>query len=59
MKDGLVLFYMKDDTLYPVMMSQEQVDTFEMIQMLLPQPIKVAWDQPQGKADNLLKGHKK
>lgn len=56
MKDGLVLFYMKDDILYPVMMTKEQVDTFEMIQMLLPQPIRVAFDKPQGKAENLLKG---
>lgn len=53
MKDGLVLFYMKDDTLYPVIFTQEQVDTFEIIQGLIPQPIRVVWDKPQGKVENL------
>ena len=55
MKDGLALFYIKDNTLYPVMMTQEQLDVFEMIQTLLPQPIRVAYDKPQGKAINLIK----
>ena len=59
MKDGLVLFYIKDDELFPVMLTQEQVDVFDMIQSLLPQPIRVAYDKPQGKVENLLKGHKK
>jgi hypothetical protein len=54
MKDGLVLFYIKNDTLYPVMLTQEQVDTFEIIQGLIPQPIRVVWDKPQGKIENII-----
>lgn len=52
MKDGLVLFYMKNGTLYPVLMSKEQLKVFEIVQKLLPQPIQVL-DKPQGKVENI------
>ena len=54
MKDGLVLMYVKDNTIYPVALTQEQLDTFEMIQQLLPQPIRVINNKPLGKAINLV-----
>jgi hypothetical protein len=55
MKDGLVLMYVKDNTIYPVALTQEQLYTFEMIQQLLPQPLRVISDKPLGKAVNLVK----
>ncbi len=54
MKDGLVLMYVKDNTLYPVVLTQEQVDIFEIIQQTLPQPIRVISNEPIGKAVNLI-----
>ncbi|HEY8805699.1 MAG TPA: hypothetical protein VIM42_11460 [Clostridium sp.] len=54
MKDGLALFYIKDDTLYPVAMTKEQVDVFEMLQGLIPGKLRVCSDKPQGSAINLI-----
>lgn len=54
MKDRLVLMYVKDNTLYPVVLTQEQVDIFEIIQQTLPQPIRVISNEPIGKAVNLI-----
>jgi len=56
MKDGLVLFYVKNDTLYPVIMSKEQQEFWEIMQNIIPQPIQVL-DKPQGKIE-LLGGKK-
>jgi len=53
-KDGLALFYIKDDTLYPVAMTKEQVDVFEMLQGLIPGKLRVCSDKPQGSAINLI-----
>lgn len=55
MKDGVVLMYVKDNTIYPVGMTQEQLD---MLQLMVKgifgeQPLKVI-DKPQGEAVNLM-----
>jgi hypothetical protein len=53
MKDGIVVFYNKDGTLYPVALTQEQVDRLPMLQMILGK-ITIVGDQPQGKAVDIL-----
>jgi len=55
MKDGLVLMYIKENILYPVALTQEQLDTFEFIQQVLPQPIKIMSNKPIGTVINLMK----
>lgn len=57
-KDGLVLMYVKDNIIYPVALTQEQVNVFEVIQQVLPQPIKVMTNMPIGEAINLAKENK-
>lgn len=54
MEDGLVLFYIKDEILYPVVLTKEQKEVFEMFQHLVPQPIRVMFKHPQGEVVNLL-----
>lgn len=51
MKDGLVLFYCKDDVIYPIALSEEQQVTLEFMGHLFA-PIKVI-NIPQGPAVNL------
>ncbi|MEC0241688.1 hypothetical protein P4H66_17890 [Paenibacillus dokdonensis] len=53
MKNQPVLFYCKDGTLYPVALTQEQQQMFEMTVSLIS-PLKVISDKPQGQAVNLL-----
>ncbi|GIP25531.1 hypothetical protein J23TS9_06610 [Paenibacillus sp. J23TS9] len=53
MKDQPVLFYCKDGTLYPVALTAEQQQMFEMTVSLLS-PLKVISGKPQGQAINLL-----
>lgn len=53
LKDGLILMYVKDNIVYPVALSGEQADEFDMLQLLIPQPIKIAFEHPQGKAIDL------
>jgi hypothetical protein len=55
MKDGLVLMYVEDNTLYPVALTQDQLSTFEFIQQALPQPIRVIGDRPIGTVVDLVK----
>ncbi|MED1953958.1 hypothetical protein [Brevibacillus centrosporus] len=54
-KDGLVLFYVKDGTVYPVALSEDQKQTFDMLMNIMPQPIR-AVNTPIGKAINLKGG---
>lgn len=54
MKDGIVIFYCKDDVIYPVSLSVEQQQTLEIIEHLLS-PIRYV-DKPQGPAINLAGG---
>jgi len=54
-KDGLYLIYVKDDTIYPVALSEEQQKTFDIIQQVLPQPIKVIGNMPMGTATTMSK----
>lgn len=55
-KDGLVLMYVKDGVMYPVALSKEQDEAFEILQQALPGPIKVVVDLPIGKVYGLVKG---
>jgi len=59
MKDGLVLFYVKDDEIYPVALTKEQDEVFEMIRGLIPGALRVCSDKPQGNAINLLESRNK
>jgi len=58
MKNGLVLMYVRDNILYPVALTQEQLDVFEVVQSMMPQPIRVISDKPLGEVVNLVKGGK-
>ena len=53
MKDGLVLFYVKDGVLLPVALTEEQQTTFDMLMNIMPGTIRVV-DLPQGNAINLM-----
>lgn len=54
MKDGVVLFYCKDNTIYPVAFTEEQNELLQMTSSLFS-PLKVIIDKPQGPAMNLVK----
>lgn len=54
MKDGLALMYIKDNIVYPVALTKKQLEVFEIIQQMLPQPIKVIENYPMGEVYNLL-----
>lgn len=56
MKDQLVLMYIKDGIGYPVALNKEQLETFQFLINLIPQPINYIKDYPCGKATNLCKG---
>ena len=57
-KDGLYLLYVKEETMYPVALSQEEWDTLQFLGGAISNPITVI-DQPIGQAVNLLdKGEK-
>lgn len=54
MKDGFVIFYSKNDTIYPVATSDEELD---LLQLMIPmvfqgEKIKVI-DIPQGTIENI------
>lgn len=53
MKDGVVLFYCKEDTLYPVALNESE---YNMLQMMVKafEPLKII-DKPQGKTVDLSK----
>jgi hypothetical protein len=53
MKDGVVLMYMKDGILYPVALTEDQNFTLQFTARLF-NPLKVVFDEPQGKAVNLV-----
>lgn len=54
MKDGMVIFYCKDDVIYPVALSVEQQQTLEIMEHLMS-PLKIV-NKPQGPAINLAGG---
>ena len=54
MKDGLVLFYLEKGILYPVGLTKEQQQAWELLQKAIPGTIHVAKNLPQGQAANLL-----
>ena len=56
MKDGMILFYVKDNEVLPVTMSGEQ---HQMLQTMLPvifgnEPIQVIKNRSQGTVKNLI-----
>ena len=53
MKDGLVLFYVKDGIILPVALTQEQGDVFDMLMNIMPGTVRVI-NKPQGTAINLM-----
>lgn len=52
--DGVILSYVKDGVVYPVAMTESE---YGMLQRLVKvfEPLRVASDQPQGKAVNISK----
>lgn len=54
MKDQAVLMYVKDGTLYPVALSEEQQYMLQLTVKLFS-PLTIVQDQPQGSAVNLMK----
>lgn len=54
-ENGLYLFYVKDENIYPVGLSQEQWDMLQFVgNAVAGDPIKVL-DKPLGKAESLFK----
>lgn len=55
MTDGLALFYIKDDTVYPVILSTEQNETLQFLANVITggKPLKVL-DKPMGGAYDLV-----
>lgn len=52
--DGLVLFYAKDGTLYPIGLSEEQAQAIDLtIGLGLNVPLHVMFDKPMGELDTL------
>ena len=52
-KDGLYLIYVKEETMYPVALSQKEWDTLQFLGSVISNPMTVI-DQPIGQAVNLL-----
>jgi hypothetical protein len=52
MKDGLILMYVRDNEIYPVAMTEEQMNLLQYIGHMF-EPIKVI-NQSQGKPVNLI-----
>lgn len=56
MEDGIVIFYSKNDVLYPVALTEEQSEAFQLLQSIIFQnKLRVIFDKPQGTIKNLLK----
>ena len=55
-ENGFVLFYVKDGTLYPVSLTEEQKTMFDLCMSAISrvESIRVIEDRPQGKVANLL-----
>lgn len=55
MEDGLILFYVKDGTVYPVILSEEQNETLQFLANIITggKPLKVL-DKPMGVAYDLV-----
>lgn len=55
MKDGLILMYIKGETVYPVAMNQEQYDMLQiMVPPIFPNNTIKLINEPQGKAINYM-----
>lgn len=56
MKDGMILFYVKDNEVLPVAMSNEQLESLQMMLMVIfgDEPIKVIKNKSQGTVENLM-----
>lgn len=53
--DGLALVYVKDGTIYPVGLTQDQLDAIDlMIGVAMQNKLSVFTDKPMGKATSVL-----
>ncbi|MGG0793759.1 hypothetical protein ABE137_07105 [Brevibacillus laterosporus] len=52
-KDGLVLLYVKNETIYPIALTKEQYEAFEVMQFLMSDALHVI-DKPIAKVKNLM-----
>ncbi|MGG0754946.1 hypothetical protein [Brevibacillus laterosporus] len=52
-KDGLVLLYVKNETIYPIALTKEQYEAFEVMQFLMSGALHVI-DKPMAKVNNLM-----
>lgn len=52
-KDGIALMYIKDGTLYPIAITEEQYTMLTIMVSSICQPLNVLINEPQGKAVNL------
>lgn len=58
MKDGFVVFYVKDEIGYPVAMNEEQLNMINFVCDGLFKPQVTLIDKPIGKVENLIKTKK-
>lgn len=58
MKDGFVVFYVKDDIGYPVAMNEEQLTMINIVCEGIFKPKVTIIDNPIGKIENLIKTKK-
>jgi hypothetical protein len=57
-KDGFVIMFLKDGTVYPVALTQDQYDTAHFFLSSIISPVRLITEHPQGTAFNLV-GDKK
>lgn len=48
MKNGLVLMYVEDSILYPVVLNKEQEKVFNIVPSIIPKPINYLKNNPLG-----------
>lgn len=60
MKDGLILMYVKDGTIYPIAMTSEQLDVLQILggAVFDGEPVIVI-NKPQGKAVDVMDEYRK
>jgi len=54
--DRFFIMYCKDNIAYPVALSKEQEEAFDwFIKIMMPEPITIVSDMPQGEVQNIIK----
>jgi hypothetical protein len=54
MKDGFILMYVKDGVIYPVALTEEQLEVVRLLVKAVPGTVTIIKDKPQGDAVNLV-----